>query len=35
MIALAVWLLLAPMVTCIAGRCICFGTGDQGEELQP
>jgi len=35
MIALAVWLVLSPVLACAAGRCICFGMGDQVEELQP
>ena len=35
MIALAVWLVLSPVFTYIAGRCICFGMGDQGEEITP
>ena len=35
MIALAVWLVLSSVLTCIACRCICFGMGDQGEEIAP
>jgi len=26
---------LSPVLACAAGRCICFGMGDQVEELQP
>jgi len=35
MIAIAVWLVLSPVLTCIAGRCIFFGMGDKGEEILP
>jgi hypothetical protein len=35
MIAIAVWLVLSPVLTCIAGRCICFGMGHRDEEMLP
>lgn len=35
MIALAVWLVLSLVFACAAGRCICFGMGDQDEEMLP
>lgn len=35
MIAIALWLALSPLLACTAGRCICFGMGDQDEEIAP
>jgi len=35
MIALALWLVMSPVLACAAGRCIRFGMGDQGEEIAP